>query len=389
MKKYYYIYIIALTLFFSCRESNVPFSDSSYSYVTEFGEGGTFTIDKIDIGEVRDLYFDNNRLFVATEDQGIYIYDINSFDTPNSIALSNGKYLETLYENILWGADKDMRRIHYSASSNLIFALDRFGYTYHGYLPYLIYEYEPNSIYCTPEDTLMLNACSTQSHGTAFIVDESNFSPELYILYKNNEETSSYAENPYSSVKFMEYAMPPSMTLDFCELFATCEDDAINIADSLSYNVNDMFYSNDKLYFANSNDEQFSFEIYNKGGGLLDEYVTDSEVKSIYAVNDFVLAGTRDGCYITLLEDSGISEDENYKLVLAEDYTIYDIVYDNGKLILTAGDDGILVYDWDGQSFNFVESLRIFTAYSYIARIFENSIFVATKEGLEIYNIEE
>ena len=74
---------------------------------------------------------------------------------------------------------------------------------------------------------------------------------------------------------------------------------------------------------------------------------------------------------------------------MAEDYTIYDIFYDNGKLILSAGSDGILIYNWDGQSFDFSENLRIYTAYSYTARIFENSVFVATKEGLEIYNIEE
>ena len=48
---------------------------------------------------------------------------------------------------------------------------------------------------------------------------------------------------------------------------------------------------NNKLYFANSNDELNSFEIYNVNGDFVDDYVTDSEVKSIYAVNDFIFSG--------------------------------------------------------------------------------------------------
>ena len=386
--------MILIILLVGCRDSNIPFNNSSYDYINNpdsFDEG-EFSIDKINIGEVRDLYFFNNRLFVATEDQGIYIYDINLFNSSNSVALSNGKYLETLYEDLEWGINKDIRRIHYASNSNILYALDRFGYTYHGYLPYLLGDFDTNSLLCTPPDTLIKNECSTtgiQKNATQFVVDESNLDPELYILYKHNADNELYTENSYSSIKFMEYYLSPQMTLDFCELFAICDQEAIDIDDSLSYNINDIFYLDNKLFFGNSNSDNYSFEIYNLSGGLLDEYITESEVKSIYAVNDYVLSGTEDGCYITLLEDGSISNDENSKLVLAENFTIYDIIYDNGKLILTAGDDGIFIYSWDGESFNVSEDMRIFSAYAYKAIIFDGSIFVATKEGLEIYNIED
>ena len=55
-------------LFLSCRDSNIPFNNSSYEYTNnpdDFDED-IVSIDKINIGEVRDLYFFNNRLFVAT-----------------------------------------------------------------------------------------------------------------------------------------------------------------------------------------------------------------------------------------------------------------------------------------------------------------------------------
>tara|TARA_B110000438_G_scaffold298542_1_gene346991 strand:+ start:327 stop:1484 length:1158 start_codon:yes stop_codon:yes gene_type:complete len=385
MKKNILIYILIIVFLIGCRESNEPYSSSNIN-----NDEQSVLVDRIDIGEVRGLDFFNNRLFVATEDEGVYIYDLNSYASDNSIQLSNGKYLETLYQNQDWGINKDIRNIHYSSDSNLLFALDRFGYTYHGYLPYLIGQYDSSSLVCIPGDTLIKNECAiTQTHATAFIVDESNLSPELYILYKHNADNELYTENSYSSIKFMEYYLPPSMTLDFCELFAICDQDAISIDDSLSYSINDIYKLDDKLYFANSNSDNNSFEVYNVGGDLIDEYITESEVKSIYAVNDFIVAGTRDGCYITLLEDSGISSEEESKLLLAENFTIYDIIYDNGKLILSAGSDGVIIYDWDGQTFSFNESLRIFSSYAFTARVFENSIFVATKEGLEIYNIEE
>jgi len=236
---------------------------------------------------------------------------------------------------------------------------------------------------------LIANVCaSTQTHATKFSLDDSNESPELYILYKHNADNELYTEESYSSLKFMNYALPPQMTLDFCELFGTCENEAIDIEDSLSYSANDIFYSNDKLYIANPSKDINSFEVYEKNGELIDTYITESEVKSIYVVDDYILAGTKNGCYITLLEGGGISSNDEDKLFIADGYSIQNIYFDGMKLILSAGIEGVIVYNWDGNSINIDNDVRIHSSYAYTARFIDGMYFVATKNGLEMLQIQ-
>ena len=75
--------------------------------------------------------------------------------------------------------------------------------------------------------------------------------------------------------------------------------------------------------------------------------------------------------------------------MLAEGYTIYDIYFSENKLILSAGINGIIIYDWDGNSMDINEDMRIHSSYAFTARFINNMYFIATKHGLEIYNIEE
>ena len=71
-------------------------------------------VSQIDLGEVRDLFFSDNQLFVATEDKGIFIYEITqNSSTEESIELSNGLFIDEIYKNIDWGLDKDIRSIYY------------------------------------------------------------------------------------------------------------------------------------------------------------------------------------------------------------------------------------------------------------------------------------
>ena len=79
-------------IIYSCIENNNPFLSDNIEY------------SSIEIGEVRELFISNSTLFVATEDEGIYIYYINN---------QTGT-LELLYDNIEWGIGKDIRSIYYA-----------------------------------------------------------------------------------------------------------------------------------------------------------------------------------------------------------------------------------------------------------------------------------
>ena len=393
--------VLLVLLIFSCRERSDPFGVESFNWEDDLNivNGGVVRVEGL--GKVRDLHFNDNRLFVGTEDNGVYIYDILSESTENSIALSNGQFLDLLYESREWGIGKSIRSLYYSDDSEILYAIDNFSYTYHGYLPYLLGDYEPDL--CSPPDTLMQNRCSfLQSHATKFTVDDTSESPELYILYKRNANIESYLENSFSEVKLMQYIFPPEETLEFCDFIADCETDAISIEDSLSYNVNDIFYADNKLYIANPTENLNSFSVYDTQAedlSFLDEYITDSPVRSIYSINNTILAGTENGCYITLLDDGGISDITESKLIIAEDFTIYDIFYDGERLILSCGSKGILVYDWNGLDSEPSESLRIMNSgnttfglegfnYTAVARFYNGMYFVSTEDdGFQIYNI--
>ena len=60
---------------------------------------------------------------------------------------------------------------------------------------------------------------------------------------------------------------------------------------------------------------------------------------------------------------------------------------DGNKLILSAGIEGVIVYNWDGNSMNIIEDLRIHSSYAYTARFINEMYFIATKNGLEIYQL--
>ena len=152
-----------------------------------------------------------------------------------------------------------------------------------------------------------------------------------------------------------------------------------------------MFFNNDKFFVANPTNGINSFAAYEGNGSLIDEYTTESPVRSIYSINNVILAGTENGCYITLLDDNSISDIGESKLIIAEDLTIYDIFYDGSRLILSSGSEGILVYDWDGIDTNPSENLRIFpinSDYSTTGRFYNGMYFIGTEQGLQIYNIQ-
>ena len=331
------------------------------------------------IGKVQDLDVFGDTLFVATKYQGVYIYEI--------IYDNQGIYdsLQVLYENQEWAVGKDIERIYYSSTDQLLFAIDYNNNTYLGYTKFLLNDEEDY-------DDLIQNSCGPDANSRRFFINTSNVNPEIYVLYKCFETSSQCVGDPYSYVSSTTFSPLGGSLYEEFSLFGdfsvstNCGDYGV---DDLNVDTNDMYFNNDQFFIANSYENINSFEIYEKTGELVDSYEVDSEVKSIYSINNYVLAGTENGCYITLLEGGGISDNEDSKLLIAEGYTVYDIHFNENKLILSTGIGGIIVYDWDGNSMDINENLRIYSSYAYTARIIDNVYFVATRDGLEIYNIEE
>ena len=141
--------------------------------------------------------------------------------------------------------------------------------------------------------------------------------------------------------------------------------------------------------------ENSIFDYYNPGlGGIFEpeggfhpqiysSFDLPGEVNAVY-VKDLVLfsgLSTSNGCYISLLGDNGAVVEN---LPIANGYTINGISEDNGILALSAGRDGVLLYQWNGAlSIDFIGQIQ--TPYSNRVKVDGNNILVSTEDGVFIY----
>ena len=140
-------------------------------------------------------------------------------------------------------------------------------------------------------------------------------------------------------------------------------------------------------------DAQYFFGLggkYEPEGGLLPlpfaEYDTPGEVNTVFSIGSVVFAGLSNsyGCRMTLIGDGG---DVIYTLPFAQGYTINGVHASNGLIVLAAGYSGVIVYEWDG-IMNVTYSGRLETSYAYNVKVFNDAIYAATREGIDIFKIE-
>ena len=146
----------------------------------------------------------------------------------------------------------------------------------------------------------------------------------------------------------------------------------------LRLNNNSGTFGHNKLFVSNAKSSQYSVDmfVYNGSKKLQpygDSFLTEEKVRTIYSYGNYLLAGLKDkGCYITLLNAGGFSNDNNDKLQLVDDITVIDIYYDDiyNKLLLSCGIDGVLIYDWSGESLNPILYAHIPTSYAYTTKLY-------------------
>ena len=121
------------------------------------------------------------------------------------------------------------------------------------------------------------------------------------------------------------------------------------------------------------------------------DFKTESKVKSIYEHNGFIVTGTASsGCYITLLEQSSHNIID-MPIFGSNNFAVNNIFYDKdkNKLLLSCGNDGVLIYNWDGNSTNASFVNHVISSNAYSAKLYNNSyVIIATKNGIEDYNYE-
>ena len=362
-----------------------------------------------DGGSCNDI--DRDVIAVANDEAGLYLYEIvDGVFNPNEI------YFRDLIEFAGDGElDIELRSIYYAENHNTLYMLDKFEYIYNLYLPPVISEYNnfPEEHDCTlpSEETLEYLQCGQFDHATKFVVDEGNPNTphqlpfEMFILYKENLNTDSSISESFSEVRRYWYNNNPNGDFNsspVCDNAINfdygCDDDVQSpLISSLNYGVTDLFYNSfnnqNRLFVANPSKDFYSVNLYYYdplGGEVAfkNNLLTPEKVNTIYAHENYLISGMKDmGCYITLLNEHGISSNLFDKLHIAEDFSVYDIYYheQDNKLLLSCGSNGVLVYNWDGESLSVDVDKHILSSYAFTAKLHEGMIIVGTENGIEIY----
>ena len=118
-------------------------------------------------------------------------------------------------------------------------------------------------------------------------------------------------------------------------------------------------------------------------------YIQGGDASSLFSKDNLVIGGFDNdrGCYMALLDsDGGIIGN----LTFGDGYSINAIDYDNGLLALAAGNDGVLVYQWDGTlDVDFLTNIDCGDDnYVHDVKVDGSNIYTASENGISIYKIE-
>ena len=120
-----------------------------------------------------------------------------------------------------------------------------------------------------------------------------------------------------------------------------------------------------------------------------DFYIQGGGAASLFSIENIVVGGFDNdrGCYMALLDSDGSIVSN---LTFAEGYSINAIDYGNEFLALAAGNDGVLVYQWDGTlNVNLLTNIDCGDDnYVYDVNVEGNNIYTASENGISIYKIE-
>ena len=130
--------------------------------------------------------------------------------------------------------------------------------------------------------------------------------------------------------------------------------------------------------------------LFSSAGGIIPniykEFDTPGEVEAVFSEGNNIFAGLKysNGCVLTQLDDDGNIINTNQ---FASGYSINGIHLDYSLLALAAGNDGILLYNWNGGTdVSFIGKIE--TSYANNVKVAGSIIFAATEDGIEVIQID-
>ena len=342
----------------------------------EQSETDTIPYQKYLDGNVRSFDFINDTLFVASEDEGVMIYQINK--NPLNEILFDSLHLSKKFGiPVTLDIAKDSRSL---------IVLDDYNHTYIGKLNFF------DASLLLPLSSII---CDDYQMKSTYI-EYADRTIDLIMPF-SHKPTQNEADSLAWNTSFLHRITFDNEggEYDNGEYWSSCSD---TLYQYMNYDLEDVYYYNQRLYIANPDTTGVhTVSIYRHNlTGLNNNFYDgpmqtlgpfDSKPLTVKANDNYVFVGLDDnqGCYIKLL-DTNNAEGSNF--TIASGYTIKDIQLFDNYIALSAGYGGSLIYSWDGLGEPML-SFLIGGIYAYKTVVYdESNILIGTKDGLHVYNIE-
>ncbi len=403
------------------------------SYDGEFIQGPLNVINHLffhSIGETNDIDISNNYIVSANNYNGYYVHKI-VFDSDSTIIDDSDSTIielnELFHKADMFSSTGDDRaeKVIISKNHGVAFILDKLDKIW------VINLYSPETSFNIENESNNITENCFGNKWLDLAIDDSQLDfIRLYPLVKHfgaeegiGEDDPSEYDEYSTSLTYIEFNPNPEFDL----IETSCE-----YSNNLGYFVDNVSFSDEllitgegelgvKIYKQTSSSICFddenqiisefeSTESYDEdksncenpvwmggfdgtfepAGGLepniFAQFDTPGEVNTVYSTGNTIFAGlsTSNGCYMVLLDSGG---NILSTLPFGQGYTINGIHQDTGLIALAAGHYGVLLYDWDGNT-GLTELGILETSYANEVKVQGNSIFVATEDGIDIFQIE-
>ena len=167
-------------------------------------------------------------------------------------------------------------------------------------------------------------------------------------------------------------------------------DPDVNSFDGFSLDASDLFLIDSLLFITDFQLVKIIKENSNATFSYYFSFDIPGIAETVHADSNMIFTGLEDdkGCLISPMDTTVLLDNQ---ITIADGYSVKGIHKQNELLALACGDDGVLLYTcYSDSNFPLISEFgRINSEYAYNVKIYNlNTIFVATKVGIQIFTIE-
>ena len=295
-------------------------------------------------GYCRDVYISGDSVFVAAGQGGVQLWDIGTITAPKLL------WKKSLAE---LGVNKEITQVTYASSIKQLFALESNERPLH----------------------IDLSSGDTASVQGQFSSEQTK---EFRVLTNDANSFTVYAADNDDGLKLSTFEYDTGFDL----WFNTAGDEIVSFGNP---NGIDMYENEIVLTLDQLGIEAF----HNENGIITSSYQIDLEgnARAVTMLNggEFYVACEDAGAFKLA---TGFSAQSDEKIQFANDLFVTHIAVNNNQLALSCASNGLALYEPDGNTTISARGIHDI-GYVYHAEFSGGYLFVATREGLQIFEIDE